>query len=157
VGLDLGCGPTCIFEGSCLAGMDLDQMMYAVDPLMEEYQKLYTPAKPTVQYVTGYADGGLLPFANGFFDYIFCINVIDHTKLHGKLLHEIRRVLKVHGVFYFMVNFDYVLNPPNHVKLWDWETVQDETGNLFFPERQTVVWEPENQRYSYWGKFVKPT
>lgn len=157
VGLDLGCGPTSIFEGSCLAGMQFEQMMYAVDPLMEEYQKIYTPKEPTVKYVTGYADGGPLPFANGFFDYVFCINVIDHTEHHNPLLLEIRRVLKVHGVLFFMVNFDYVLNPPNHTKLWDWETVQEETGHLFFPEKHVVVWEYEHQRYSYWGKFVKPT
>jgi SAM-dependent methyltransferase len=154
VGLDLGCGPTSIFEGSFLT--EGENRLYAVDPLMDEYQKMYTPAKSTMAY-SQCNDGDPLPFANGFFDHIFCINVIDHTKHHQQLLQEIRRVLKVHGVLFFMVNFDYVLNPPNHTKLWDWETVQEETGSHFFPEKHVVVWEYDNQRYSYWGKFVKPT
>lgn len=154
-GLDLGCGPVSIFEGSVLTDANIGNLMWGVDPLLEEYQKLYTPAKRTVCYIPEYRDGVRLPFVNGFFDYIFCINMIDHTEHHALILDEIWRCLKVDGVLFFMVNFDWVLTPPNHTMLWNWETVQKEVGRRMFPERQTVVYNYEHQKYAYWGKFVK--
>jgi SAM-dependent methyltransferase len=153
IGLDLGCGPTSVFEGSLLTQQSAT--MYAVDPLLEHYQQMYTPAHPTVIYKTGYRDGDPLPFCNGFFDYVFCINVIDHTEHHTQMLDEIVRTLKVHGTLFFMVNFDWMLTPPNHASLWNWEVVEKEVSQRLFPERHTIVYEYDYKKYSYWGKFVK--
>ena len=158
--LDLGCGPVSIFEcrvADCeeSEGKDKGRTIYAVDPLLDEYQKIYRPQNPSVLYTTGYRDGGRLPYTNSFFDYIFCINVIDHTEHHALILDEIWRCLKVGGNLLFMVNFDWELTPPNHTMLWDWGVVQKEVSQRLFPERQTVAFNYEHQKYAYWGRFVK--
>jgi len=44
---------------------------------------------------------------------------------------------------------------PEHAHRWCWEDVQGSVAKKFFPERQTVVYQYDNQRYAYWGKFVK--
>ena len=151
-GLDLGCSPVSVFE-DCHDGL----RMYAIDPLLEEYQKLYVPETPTVRYIGGHEDDGRILFSNGFFDFIFCVNVIDHTHYYGNLLGEMKRVLKPGGLLFFMVNFDEVLNPPNHVKLWTHDVVrwnlQRSSVHPFFLLRETVVWNQLFQKYMYWGKW----
>jgi SAM-dependent methyltransferase len=149
-GLDLGCGPCSIFEGSGLE-------MYAADPLMSEYAKFYKPPGEDVTYIEDFhkLDEGQIGFTNGFLDFIFCINVIDHTEHWEKLIQEIYRVLTVHGFLFLQVNFDWVLTKPEHVKLWNWEAVQKEVASHLFPVRQILEFDYENQRYSYWGKFQK--
>lgn len=147
VALDLGCSPVSVFEG-----IHDGLRMYAIDPLLEEYQKLYAPEAPTVRYIRGHKDDGRILFSNGFFDFIFCVNVIDHTTHHASLLDEVKRVLKPGGLLFLMVNFDEVLTPPNHVKLWTHDVVR---WNLqhFFLLREVVVWNEEFQKYLYWGKW----
>lgn len=147
-GIEVGCGPCSMLEGSGLS-------IYAVDPLREEYGKFYTPPGDGVVYVEDYRDDGKMPFTNYFADYILCINVIDHTEHWRKLLMSMRRVLKEHGHLFLQVNFDWYLQEPEHTRVWTWGLVQNEVCSLFFPERQTVIWDYENQRYTYWGKFVK--
>jgi len=144
-GLDLGCSPVSVFENS---GLDV----YAVDPLLEEYQKIYTPSKPTVKYIPGHKDDGKILFANGYFDYVFCINVIDHTPHWLDLICEIKRVLAPGGLLYFMVNFDEVLMPPNHTKLWNYRIMEQEFIG-FFPQQLRTQWNEEYQKYMFWGKF----
>jgi len=144
-GLDVGCSPVSVFEQS---GLD----MYAVDPLMEEYQKLYKPEKPTVKYVLGHKDDGKLQFHDKIFDFVFCINVIDHTPHYQSLIAEIARVLEPTGLLYFMVNFDKVLMPPNHVKLWSQSVVTEELSG-FFLLKGVTVWNEQYQKYMYWGKY----
>jgi len=146
-GLDLGCSPVSVFEQS---GLD----MYAVDPLLEEYRKIYTPPNPTVKYVPGHQDDGKILFPNGNFHFVFCINVIDHTPHHRELIAEIKRVLQPGGLLYFMVNFDEVLMPPNHVKLWSQRVVEEEMCG-FFPLRLLTQWNAEYQKFMFWGKFKK--
>lgn len=144
-GLDLGCGPVSMFENS---GLD----MYACDPLMEQYQQLYHIEKPNVKYVLGHKDDGSLPFINGFFDFVVCVNVIDHTPHHKKLLTEIARVLRSDGWLYLMVNFDNELLTPNHAMLWNASVVAEELSS-FFCLLQITVWNAEHQKYMYWGKY----
>lgn len=146
-GLDLGCGLVSMFEGA-------DLNMWAVDPLLEEYQKIYEPENPTVNYDIFYQDGGDLPYLVHNFDYVFCINVIDHTKHHKKLLSEVYRVLEPGGLFFLMVNFEPALVPPNHIMCWDSGIV---SANLvqFKLLHGVVCWWEEEQKYQYWGTYQK--
>jgi SAM-dependent methyltransferase len=147
-GVEVGCGACSMFEGS---GLEI----FALDPLMEEYGKFCNRPGDGVVYVENYVDNGKLPFTNGFTDYIFCINVIDHTEHWRKLLVEMRRVLREHGLLFFQANFDWYLQEPEHTRVWTWGLVENEVCSLFFPERQTVIWDYDSQRFTYWGKFVK--
>ena len=150
-GLDVGCGPTSVFEHS---GLD----MVAIDPLMEEYQKMYTPDISTVDYVLGHEDDGVLHFPDNEFDYIICRNVIDHTDAYMKLLYEMKRTLKPGGTLLFYVNFDKKLQPPEHFRLWRYSDIEYlMTGDMsvgFHMLRGTIVWQQEYERYVFWGVFA---
>ena len=91
--LDVGCGIS-----SVLHFIPGDR--YGIDPLAEEYQKLYSyPAALTIQK----ADAESLPFADAFFDVVFCSNVLDHINDPGKTIEEIVRVLRPKGYFILTV------------------------------------------------------
>lgn len=117
-GLDLGCGPESIFE-YCEA---LQYKFEAVDPLMDEYAKLF----PLRHYTNKHSqqDGENLTFYDEAFDWVFCVNVIDHTPDPQKMIDEVYRVLKPGGRFYFEVNFDDHITPC-HYGLWTQETVEN--------------------------------
>jgi SAM-dependent methyltransferase len=57
-------------------------------------------AKPDVV-----ADGGRLPFKNGTFDAVMCLEVLEHTTSPVKMIDEIGRVLKKEGVLILTVPF----------------------------------------------------
>ena len=155
-GLDVGCGPVSIFEYS---GLD----MCAIDPLMEEYQKMFRgkkmcrPKPPTVEYVLGHEDDGSLHFADQTFDFVVCKNVIDHTERDMTLLFEMYRVLKPDGMLFFMVNFDKELHLPEHVRIWDYECIEKYVieENDFHMERGLIEWSEEHQKHWFWGVFTK--
>jgi len=144
LGLDLGCGLVSMFENTGLN-------MVAIDPLLEEYQKVYLPPESSVRYVTGHRDDGIIQFPDDSFDFIACINVIDHTEHWRSLLREIRRVLKPGGRLYFMVNFDPFLTPPHHVMIWNYDTVRNEMP--FFMLKGVIDWVECYSKYQFWGRF----
>lgn len=150
-GLDVGCGPSSIFDYSRLA------CLFAIDPLMEEYQKMYIPKKSTVFYALNHKDDGILHFQDNAFDYMICKNVIDHTASYMQLLYEMHRTLKVGGTLMFNVNFDRELHPPEHYMLWEYTTVWNEMVAAvgFHMLRGHIIWEEEYQRYVFWGVFTK--
>jgi SAM-dependent methyltransferase len=155
VGLDLGCGPCSIFEGAHISeSRTKPGGMFAIDPLLEEYSKFYRPPGDGIKYNPFHNGENHIYFIDGWMDFIFCINVIDHTEYPTKLLDEMYRILRPHGLLFLQVNFDWILHEPEHVSLWCWEDVQKHTA-AFFPVRQMVEYDYDNQRYSYWGKFQK--
>lgn len=109
-GLDLGCGLLSVFTG-------LSNQITAVDPLMDEYRAILDLPDNHIK-----ADGENLLFKDKQFDYVFCVNVIDHTPSPEKMVSEIKRVLKNKGKLYFEVNFDDNLSPC-HYELWNEELV----------------------------------
>lgn len=91
--LDVGCGISSVLHF-------LEGERYGIDPLAEEYKKLY-------RYPEGLdirqAGGESIPFPDGYFDVVFCSNVLDHTTDPQKTIHEIQRVLKQNGHFVLSV------------------------------------------------------
>ena len=110
-GLEVGSGLLSMLEFS---GKDV----ISIDPLMDEYDKIYKHDGITRMNM----DGENLDFEDETFDYAININVIDHTPDPDKMLSEIRRVLKPGGKLYFEVHFDKFLGGP-HYMLWDREQV----------------------------------
>jgi len=102
-GLDFGSGLYSIFEFS-------DKDVVAYDPLMSEYNKLLK--------------GNISTEFKGKFDWIFCVNVIDHTPKPEETIKEIYNLLKPDGRLYFEVNFDDTLSPAHYV-IWNQAMVQE--------------------------------
>ena len=76
-----------------------------------------------------------LPFPDGAFAYVFCIEVLEHVPTPYHTLAEIHRVLAPEGVL--------ILSVPNpyHVKelLWNLFRVPDRQGHLYSWTRQTMT------------------
>jgi SAM-dependent methyltransferase len=140
-GLDLGCGIVSIFEGQ--------DNVIAIDPLMDEYDKVLN-IKHNTPHLN--MDGEKLDFKDDEFDWVFCVNVIDHTPNPEKMISEIRRVLKPGGRLYFSVNFDSNLGA-EHYKLWRISTVLEyfKDFNLI---KETLNKNPHFAQSIYQGIYI---
>lgn len=105
--LDVGCGPRGSLEWATTAAEAV-----GVDPLADRYRALQTHAQ-RMTYVNAYAEA--MPFANGYFDDVFCFNALDHTADFKKALREMARVLRPGGRFLLIteVNHEPTLAEPN--------------------------------------------
>lgn len=76
-----------------------------------------------------------IPFPDGSYDFVFCIEVLEHVPNPFDTLGEIRRVLKPAGVL--------VLSVPNpyHVKeiIWNLFRIPDRQGHIYGWTRQTMA------------------
>jgi SAM-dependent methyltransferase len=78
---------------------------YAIDPLEHFYRTqppLAALRRPGVSYLDG--AGESLPFEADSFGLVIIDNVIDHTYSPGRILEEIRRVLRPDGCLFLSVN-----------------------------------------------------
>ncbi|KKQ94691.1 MAG: hypothetical protein A3E68_02020 [Candidatus Levybacteria bacterium RIFCSPHIGHO2_12_FULL_39_39] len=92
--LDIGCGISTILHY-------VEGKKYGIDPLADEYLKLYSYPK---DISLKKEEGEKLSFKNNYFDAIFCINVLDHVNDPKKVLKEAHRVLKNGGFFVVIVD-----------------------------------------------------
>lgn len=120
IGIDVGCGLISVFNG-------LSNRVVAIDPLLEGYNEIVKHEVDNIRYIE--ASGEDIPFKEGYFDYAFCVNVIDHTPNPKKMADEIKRVVRKGGNIYFEVNFDDELSPC-HYELWNKEKVKEMFGDL---------------------------
>jgi ubiquinone/menaquinone biosynthesis C-methylase UbiE len=87
--LDVGCG----FQG-IINFIDSAKKRVGLDPLIEEFsEKLKT--EKCIEFVQGV--GEKMPFESNSFDFVFCLNVLNHTAHPEEVLKEISRVLKPCG------------------------------------------------------------
>ncbi len=93
--LDIGCGAVpWSWPSNEVTGLDADERI--VDRLKAE--------SSAVHVVKGMADE--MPFADGYFDAVLMLDVIEHLKNPVPTMQEIKRVLKVGGLFLvFTPNF----------------------------------------------------
>jgi ubiquinone/menaquinone biosynthesis C-methylase UbiE len=85
--LDVGCGISTVLHY-------LEGKKFGIDPLMEEYKKLYEyPQDISVRK----SYGEKIPFKSDTFDVVFCTNVIDHVANTDAVIGEIYRVLRRGG------------------------------------------------------------
>ena len=143
-GLDLGSGPWSVFEGQYYHNV------VAADPMMLEYRQIINPPYTGVIYKEC-DDNDLSIFNNDTFDWVWCVNVIDHTPNPELLLQEVRRVLKPDGSFYFAVWFDPALYAP-HYKLWNVDTVNEYLKDFQLLRGTLELWEAHS-KYRYWGLY----
>lgn len=76
-----------------------------------------------------------LPFDGDYFDYIFAIEVCEHTTNPFRVFREVYRVLKSHG--YFIIS----VPNPYHFKevLWNLFNINDRQGHIFSWTRQAMT------------------
>ena len=76
-----------------------------------------------------------LPFPDASFDFVFMVEVLEHTPTAFQTVGEIHRVLRPHGV--------YMVSVPNpyHFKelIWNLFKVPDRQGHIYSWTRQTIT------------------
>ena len=91
--LDIGCG-------ICSVLHYVKGRRVGIDPLADEYEKIYTYPKD-ITIIKGV--GEKLPFPKEYFDIVFCSNVLDHVTDPERTLEKVCRVLKTDGYFVLTV------------------------------------------------------
>lgn len=94
-----------------------------------------------------WADAYLLPFKNGRFDYILCIEILEHLWFRAEALREILRVLKPDGEIFLIVPsgssqpYKQVSSEDNILKEWDVSPYFYLHGNLILSDIQDLTQE----------------
>jgi SAM-dependent methyltransferase len=97
--LDIGCGPRGSLEWAGLAAQRV-----GLDPLVPDYRKLGID-KHSMEYCT--APSHKIPYANGHFNIVTCLNALDHVDDFDGTVAEIKRVTKPGGLFLLSVELDH--------------------------------------------------
>jgi 2-polyprenyl-3-methyl-5-hydroxy-6-metoxy-1,4-benzoquinol methylase len=117
--VDIGCR-----DGSLRSYLDKSVAYYGIDIAGE-----FKGESITIQDVT---EG--TSFENEFFDFVFCIDVLEHVRNPFFVLNEINRILKKEGTL--------ILSVPNpyHFKeiIWNLFGIRDRQGHIFSWTRQTM-------------------
>lgn len=120
--LDLGSGPGGIVLGlKELIGGTKDCQFICADPLMNFFKEKICILKEGQNLKLLNAEGENLPLKDKSIDIIFCTNVLDHCRNPGKVISEVRRILKDDGIFYPSLHlvYDYLFIFKNFIKLID--------------------------------------
>src|SRR5215213_2344632 len=78
------------------------RLCVGVDPLAVSYRSLFPRWQKSTRTIA--ATGEDLPFPDQSFDVVLCDNVVDHAESPARIVRELVRVLKPHGLLYFTVN-----------------------------------------------------
>jgi SAM-dependent methyltransferase len=97
--LDIGCGP----RGS-LEWADMTAQRVGLDPLVPDYLKLGA-IKHKMEYVASGSEN--IPFPDGHFDIVVCLNALDHVDDLHATIREIKRVTKRGGFFLLSVEIEH--------------------------------------------------
>ena len=87
--LEVGCGPICLSQA-----IPTGKKTY-LDPLLDDYRRLFPGELPEGTYIASSAEKIAKP--NHSYDLIICLNTLSHTLNPELVLNEIERLLKPHG------------------------------------------------------------
>jgi SAM-dependent methyltransferase len=122
--LDIGCGP----RGS-LEWADVAAQRVGLDPLVPDYRKLGID-RHKMEYCA--APSHKIPFPDGHFDFVTCLNALDHVDDFEGTVGEIKRVTKPGGFFLLSVEIDHAPTPAEPI------TITREKLRAFGPEFELV-------------------
>jgi ubiquinone/menaquinone biosynthesis C-methylase UbiE len=122
--LDIGCGPCGSLEWA-----DMATQRVGLDPLMPKYLKLGALGHK-MEYITAGSEN--IPFPDGYFDIVTCLNALDHVDDLDATIREIKRITKQGGFFLLSVEIDH---PPTATEPI---TVNDSALRKFGPEFEMV-------------------
>lgn len=114
--LDIGCGPRGSLEWARSASVRV-----GLDPLAHDYLTFGTGGHE-MNYVC--CRGESIPFEDGCFDIVSCLNALDHVDSTALVISEIKRVLTDNGLFLLVVEVGHDATVTEPQKL-DWAIVSD--------------------------------
>jgi len=122
--LDIGCGP----RGS-LEWADMTIQRVGLDPLVPDYLKLGA-IKHKMEYAASVSEN--IPFPDGYFDIVACLNALDDVDDLEATIREIKRVTKRGGFFLLSVEIDH--QPTSSEPI----TIDDFALRKFGPEFEAI-------------------
>ena len=134
IGLDYGCGLLSMLEFS-------DLKFDAIDPLMNEYRELMD--LPSNYHVD----------TNKKYDWVWCINVLDHTPYPDVLIKDAIKRLKKGGRLYLEVNLDDVLGTECHYERFTKEKI-DELVTIH-KDYEKIIRNENDKQYYYFAKYTR--
>jgi len=123
--IDIGCGPRGSLEWATMAAERV-----GLDPLVSGYLRLGA-SRHEMTYVE--APSEHIPFPDGHFDIVTCLNALDHVDDLQKTIAEIKRVTRTDGLFLLSVEIDH---PPSGTEPI---TISEQDMKQFHPEFTTVT------------------
>jgi SAM-dependent methyltransferase len=109
--LDIGCGP----RGS-LEWADMTAQRVGLDPLVPAYLKIGAD-KHKMKYTASRSEN--IPFPDGHFDIVACLNALDHVDDLHATIREIKRVTKHGGFLLLTVEIDHPPTPTEPITIND--------------------------------------
>ncbi len=134
--LDLGCGGGYLSEEFAKMGIDVTGM----DPspvLVKAAQEHADQSSLSIRYIVGYGEN--IPLPENSFDFVACCDVLEHVDDLEKVIHEVSRVLKPGGLFFF-------------------DTINRTFKSYLFAIKIAQDWKFsawEQPRTHVWNKFIK--
>ena len=135
--LDVGCGGGLLSEQFAAMGCDVTGIDRSV-PTLAAARRHAEASGLSIRYLEGSAEQ--LDFTPGTFDVVCCCDVLEHVDSPDAVMHEISRVLKPGGVFFFDT-----INRTFRSKLVAIKFAQDWRLTRLIPRDVHV-----------WGKFIRP-
>jgi SAM-dependent methyltransferase len=122
--IDIGCGPRGSLEWATMAAERV-----GLDPLASRYLPLRA-SRHEMKYVTAPAES--IPFPEGYFDIVTCLNALDHVDDLQKSIAEIKRITRTGGLFLLSVEIDHPPSDTEPITISEQDMVQ------FRPEFTTL-------------------
>jgi len=138
--LDIGCGPVPITL-SLVHCADI----HVIDPLLEFYTGIQQFGW---QYFSSRSSGigESLPYGDRRFDYVYCWNVLDHTRDAETILREISRVLKPAGRLLFGCDARAGIGGGEaHPYMWSVETLEKGISKYFTAVNKPTLIDPDRK------------
>jgi SAM-dependent methyltransferase len=123
--IDIGCGPRGSLEWATMAAERV-----GLDPLAGKYLRLGASGH-SMRYVQ--APSEHIPFSNGNFDIVTCLNALDHVDDFRETVAEIKRITASGGLFLVSVEIDH---PPSGTEPI---TISEQDMTFFSPEFSTLT------------------
>lgn len=153
--LDLGCGTGELMK--LILRQDNTKTLYGIDLSGEMLKAAKNKLGQTATVILG--DSEQLPFADNFFDVVYCNDSFHHYPAPDKVLCEINRVLKPRGTFVMcdcwhpfigraVINFYMKFSREGDVKMYS----EKEIRRLLLAHFSNVTWKQAgNTSYIAWG------
>ena len=122
--IDIGCGPRGSLEWATMAAERV-----GLDPLVNKYLGLGA-SKHAMKYIA--APSERIPFPDGYFDIVTCLNALDHVDDLNKTIAEIKRITRKGGLFLVSVEIDHPATATEPV------VISEQDMDKFSPEFETV-------------------
>ncbi len=123
--IDIGCGPRGSLEWATMAAERI-----GLDPLAGRYRRLGI-SRHSMRYVQ--ASSEHIPFPDGHFDIVTCLNALDHVDDFRQTVAEIKRITASGGLFLVSVEIDH---PPSGTEPI---TISERDMELFGPQFTTLM------------------